>query len=60
MGSFKQSGQDLYFQFSRSDGTREVKLENARRFYFVCNMKTPYPVFLEEEAERKLREQDGE
>ena len=36
------------------------ELEDARRFYFACNMKTPYPVFLEEETERKLREQDGD
>lgn len=36
------------------------ELEDARRFYFACKMKQPYAKFLEEETERKLREQDGE
>ena len=36
------------------------ELEDARRLYFACNIKTPYPMFLEEETGRKLREQDGD
>lgn len=36
------------------------ELDDARRLYFACNIKTPYPVFLEQETERKLREQDGD
>lgn len=36
------------------------ELEDARRFYFACKMKQPYAEFLEQETERKLREQDGE